>query len=33
MTEKNSRIMLTETGGVIIDPPKSDELYKAKKRF
>jgi len=33
MTDKKSRIMLTENGSVIIDPPKSDELYKAKKRF
>jgi thiamin-phosphate kinase len=33
MTEKESRIMLTESGSVIIQPPKSDELYRAKKRF
>jgi len=31
-TEKKSRLLITETGAVIIPSPKSDELYKAKKR-
>ncbi|NLO41219.1 MAG: AIR synthase [Ruminiclostridium sp.] len=31
-TEKRSRLLLTETGAVMIPSPKSDELYKVKKK-
>lgn len=31
-TEKKSRLLVTETGAVMIPSPKSDELYKVKKR-
>ncbi len=31
MTEKKSRLLMTESGGVMIPAPKSDELYKVKK--
>ncbi|NLN65277.1 MAG: AIR synthase [Clostridiaceae bacterium] len=31
-TEKKSRILVTESGGIMIPSPKSDELYKVKKR-
>lgn len=31
-TEKRSRLLFTESGAVMIPSPKSDELYKVKKR-
>jgi thiamin-phosphate kinase len=31
-TEKKSRLLITESGAVIIPSPKSDELYKVKKK-
>lgn len=31
-TEKKNRLLITENGAVIIPSPKSDELYKVKKR-